>query len=274
MRRNEGVGMNGEGLIIEIEGPVATLTLDRPEIGNAIDLPLARALLKAAVRCDQDAAIRCVVLTAKGRLFCAGGDLGSFGSAGGDLPGFLSELAGTLHLALSRLMRMPKPFLTLVNGPAAGAGLSLAIAGDIVIAARSAHFTPAYGAIGLSPDGGMSWYLPKLIGIRRAQEMLLLNQRVQAADAQAIGLISRVVDDGDLLDEGRQTARTLAESATRAIAETRRLLLESFHGELESHLERETRSIAALSAGKESLEGIRAFRERRKPRFHQAAERG
>jgi 2-(1,2-epoxy-1,2-dihydrophenyl)acetyl-CoA isomerase len=262
--------MSNEGLLVEIDGPVATLTLNRPETGNAIDLPLAQALLKASIRCDRDPAIRCVVLTAKGRLFCAGGDLGSFGSAGGDLPGFLSELAGTLHLALSRLTRMPKPLLVLVNGPAAGAGLSLAIAGDIVISARSAHFTAAYAAVGLSPDGGMSWHLPKLVGVRRAQEMLLLNQRIQAADAQTIGLISRVVDDHDLLDEGRLTARALAESATSAIAATRQLLLESFHSEFESHLERETRAIATLSAGKESGEGIRAFSERRRPQFHQA----
>ncbi len=259
--------MNGESLLVDVEDGIATLALNRPESGNAIDLPLAQALMRAAIRCDQEPSIRCVVLTGMGRLFCAGGDLGSFGAVGNDLPGFLSELAGTLHLALSRFMRMPKPLLVLVNGPAAGAGFSLAIAGDIVIAARSAHFTPAYGAVGLSPDGGMSWQLPRLVGFRRAQEMLLLNQRVRADDAQAMGLINRVVDDDDLVSEGRATARTLVDSATKAIAASRELLLESFHGEFEAHLEREARSIAALGAGDEAGEGIRAFTERRKPRF-------
>ncbi|VWC54692.1 enoyl-CoA hydratase [Burkholderia aenigmatica] len=266
--------MNGESLLVDVEDGIATLALNRPESGNAIDLPLAQALMRAAIRCDQDPAIRCVVLTGMGRLFCTGGDLGSFGAVGNDLPGFLSELAGTLHLALSRLMRMPKPLLVLVNGPAAGAGFSLAIAGDIVLAGRSAHFTPAYGAVGLSPDGGMSWQLPRLVGVRRAQEMLLLNQRVRAEEALAIGLINRVVNDEDLANEGRTMARTLVESATKALAASRELLLESFHGEFEAHLEREARSIAALGAGEEACEGIRAFTERRKPRFVQDTEIG
>src|SRR3546814_36030 len=155
---------------------------------------LARALLQAAIRCDTDPAIRCVVLTGAGKLFCGGGDVQAFSAAGDQVSSYLSELAGTLHMAVTRLMRMAKPLLVLVNGPAAGAGLSLAICGDMVLAARSAHFTAAYGMVGLSPDGGMSWLLPRLIGMRRAQAMIIGNQRVSANEAEAIGLVTRTVD--------------------------------------------------------------------------------
>jgi 2-(1,2-epoxy-1,2-dihydrophenyl)acetyl-CoA isomerase len=263
--------MSESNLLVTIEDAVATLVLNRPQAGNAIDLPLAQALVQAAIRCDSDPSIRCVVLSGAGRLFCAGGDLGAFAAAGERIPAFLSELAGTLHMALSRLMRMAKPLLVLVNGPAAGAGMSLALGGDIVLAARSAHFTPAYGAVGLTPDGGLSWHLPRLVGMRRAQEMLLLNQRVEVAQAETIGLITRAVDDDRLAEEGASLARALTRSATQAIGGTRRLLLESFQGEFEAHLEREARSIAALGAGPEAREGIRAFTEKRRPQFHSGA---
>ncbi|WEK07766.1 MAG: enoyl-CoA hydratase/isomerase family protein [Candidatus Pseudomonas colombiensis] len=176
-----------DDVLLDLDGPVANLTLNRPQRGNAIDLPMAQALLRAAIRCDQDPAIRCVVITGAGRLFCAGGDLGAFTASGDEVPGFLSELAGVLHLAISRLMRMAKPLVVLVNGPAAGAGMSLSLLGDIVLASGSAHFTPAYSGIGLSPDGGLSWHLPRLVGLRRAQEILLLNRRLDAAQAPGPG---------------------------------------------------------------------------------------
>lgn len=151
---SEQLAVDGPVLLSK-DGPIARITLNRPDAANAVDLDLARALLQATISCDHDPAIRCVVLTGAGKLFCGGGDVGRFEALGDDVPAFLSELAGTLHMATSRLMRMAKPVLVLVNGPAAGAGLSLALCGDIVIAARSAHFTAAYGAVGLSPDGGM-----------------------------------------------------------------------------------------------------------------------
>lgn len=259
--------MNNAHVLFSVDGPVATIKLNRPEVGNAIGLPLARALLEAAIRCDHDPAIRCVVLTGNGRLFCAGGDLAEFRTAGDGIPGYLSELAGILHLAISRLMRMPKPLVVLVNGPAAGAGLSLAIMGDIVLATRSAHFTPAYGAVGLSPDGGLSWLLPRFIGMRRAQEMIVANRRVAAVEAGSIGLVTRVVDDDALASEGAKLVQSLVASATQAIGATRRLLLETYENGLEAHLEKEARSIAALSSGPEVREGVAAFSEQRKPNF-------
>lgn len=259
--------MTDTPLLFAIDGPIATLTLNRPAAGNAIDLPLAQALMQAAIRCDQDRTIRCVVLTGAARLFCAGGDLSAFAAAGDRVPAFLSELAGTLHMALTRLQRMEKPLLVLVNGPAAGAGLSLSLTGDIVIAARSAHFTAAYGGVGLSPDGGMSWLLPRLVGMRRAQEMIIANRRVSAEEAASIGLVTRMVEDGDLTAAGHEAARTLAAAPTRAVGAARNLLLDSFDGPLEAHLDRETRRIAACGATHDCREGVAAYLARRKPNF-------
>ncbi len=256
-----------EPLTVSIEGAVATLTLNRPESGNALDRPLALALLEAAIRCDQDETVRCVVLTATGRLFCAGGDIAAFADSGSSIPSFFSELAGLLHMSVTRFMRMTKPLLVVVNGPAAGAGLSLAMAGDIVIAAKSAHFSAGYVGVGLSPDVGTSWHLPRLIGIRRAQELLLTNRRVPALDAEQIGLITRAVEDDELASERQRFAKALSEAPVGAIGLTRQLLVESFNSPLEQQLEREARSVVAASRSGESREGIRAFLEKRKPNF-------
>lgn len=151
-------------VLLTRDGGVATITLNRPDQGNAIDMDLARALGAAARDCAGDPAVRCVVLAGNGRLFCAGGDIASFAAAGDRAGAFLHELASALHEAALVLARMDKPLLTLVHGPAAGAGLSLALLGDVVLAGEAAHFTAAYSGIGLTPDGGMSWLLPRRRG--------------------------------------------------------------------------------------------------------------
>jgi len=259
--------MTDEPLLFAVENSIARLTLNRPDTGNAIDLDLAWALVEAAIRCDADAAIRCVVLTGAGRLFCAGGDIGLFASAGERAPALLSELAGTLHMAISRFARMSKPLLVLVNGPAAGAGFSLAMMGDVVLASRAAHFTAAYGGIGLTPDGGMSWNLPRLVGLRKAQEMILTNRRVPADEAERIGLVTRAVEAAALEDEGAATALSLSRSATVALGAARALLLTGFAAGLETQLEEEARAISAAGGRAEFREGIAAFLGKRKPNF-------
>lgn len=259
--------MSDTPLLIKVENGIAWLTLNRPEAGNAIDLSMARALVDASIRCQTDASIRCVVLTGAGKLFCAGGDLGLFASAADQVSALLSELAGTLHMALARFARMPKPLLVLVNGPAAGAGLSLAIGGDVVLAARSAHFTAAYGAIGLTPDGGMTWALPRLVGLRKAQEIILTNRRIKAEEAEAIGLVTRIVDDDRLHEEGRAIAAALSKSAVSAIGAARALLQQSFSSGYECQLEREARAITAAGADAECREGLAAFLAKRPPDF-------
>jgi 2-(1,2-epoxy-1,2-dihydrophenyl)acetyl-CoA isomerase len=255
------------GIELAIADGIARITLARPEVGNAIDLPLARALLDAAIACEADAAVRCVVVTGRGKLFCAGGDVALMGSAGDKLPAVLSDLISTFHLAVIRLARMPKPLLMLVNGPAAGAGMSLAILGDIVLSARSAHYTAAYGAIGLTADGGLSWLLPRLVGLRKAQEIILTNRRIKAEEAEAIGLVSRIVDDETLAEEGAAFAERLADAPTAAFGAARALLQESFTSGLDAQLDRELRSMTAAGGGREVREGLAALLARRAPDF-------
>lgn len=258
-----------DGVRLERDGATARLVLCRPEAGNAIDLPMAKALVAAAIACDRDETIRCVELTGEGRFFCVGGDVAAFAGAK-DAPALFSELAGTLHMAVSRLARMAKPLLVVVNGPAAGAGVSLAALGDIVLARRSAHFTLAYTAIGLTPDGGATWLLPRLIGVRRTQELILTNRRLSAEEAAAAGLITRVVEDEALADEVGRTSSQLVASATGALGAARALLLESFGNGLETQMELEARSITAAGARAESREGVKAFLDKRKPDFPSA----
>lgn len=251
---------------MEVEDGVARLTLNRPDAGNAIDMAMAEALAAAATRCETDAAIRCVVLTGAGRLFCAGGDLGLFTTAE-DVPAVLHALATTLHGALIRFARMPKPLLVLVNGPAAGAGMSMALCGDVVLAARSAHFTAAYGAIGLTPDGGMSWLLPRLVGLRKAQDIILTNRRVKAEEAEAIGMVTAVVDDGRLAEAGRAMAERLSAAPVQALGAARLLLQRSFSTGFEDQLAAEANAISAAGGRPESREGLAAFMAKRPPDF-------
>ena len=223
--------------------------------------------MEAAIECDEDDSIRCVVMTGAGRLFCVGGDVGGFAAAGDKIPSLLKELTAYLHSAISRFSRMPKPLITAVNGPAAGAGFNLSLLGDIVLAAPSAHFTVAYTAIGMSPDGGTTWLLPRLVGLRRAQEWALTNKRVSAVEAAEAGLITRVVEDEALADESTNLAVQLAGSAVRAIGRTRNLLLDSLGNSLELHLEQEARNISAAGRDPEGKAGIAAFLAKRKPDF-------
>ncbi|MFT3968468.1 MAG: enoyl-CoA hydratase/isomerase family protein [Sphingobium sp.] len=238
---------------------IATLTLNRPQAGNAITLPLARALAEAAARCAGDEDIKCVLLTGAGKLFCAGGDLTLFREAGTQLGSLLGELADSLHNALSLFSRMTKPLVVLVNGPAAGAGLSLALCGDIVLATSSSHFTAAYSRLGLTPDGGMTWLLPRLVGLRRAQEIILTNRRVPAEEAVAMGMVTRVVGDGLLMQEGLAVARHLSGPSSHALGMSRHLLQNALDCSFEAQLEKEALAIvaAAKSAGMERASPVK-----------------
>jgi len=252
---------------VRIEGGIAWLTLARPDARNAVGPELAAALSDAAQLCSEDPAVRCVVLTGAGRYFCVGGALSLLAKAGASTEAEVLALARTLHAGVYRLATMAKPLVTAINGPAAGAGLSLAILGDIAIAAASAHFTVAYSAIGLTPDGGASWWLPRLVGLRRAQEMVLTNRRVDAEEAVRIGLVTRTVPDAELAGAAREIAETLAGGATQALGRCRQLLLASAHADLATQLDAEAGAIAAASGGPEGREGVAAFLAKRAPAF-------
>jgi 2-(1,2-epoxy-1,2-dihydrophenyl)acetyl-CoA isomerase len=252
---------------IEIVKGVAWLTLNRLERRNAVGPEMAQALHDAAVRCADDPDVRCVVLTGVGQFFCVGGDIDLFAQVGDRAEETVGALARTFHAAVLRLATMPKPLITAVNGPAAGAGLSLAILGDIAIAAQSAHFAVAYSAIGLTPDGGASWMLPRLVGLRRAQEMMLTNRRIGAEEAAAMGLVTRTVADGVLAAAARETAETLAQGAVGALAACRRLLHDGASAGLAGQLDAEAASIAAASGSAEGRAGVAAFIGKRRPTF-------
>ncbi len=256
-------------ILLDITGGIARITLNRPDKGNALDQPMADALLDAALACASDPTVRCVVLTGAGKMFCVGGDIGEFAASSDGIAPFLSRLAGTLHQTLSLFASMPKPMITLVNGTAAGAGLSMAISGDVVLADPAALFTTAYLGIGLTPDGGMTWLLPRLVGMRAAQDMILSNRRVDAAEAASIGLITRMCAPGTLNDEGEEVAARMANGAIGAMGQARRLLHESFGSGFASQMDRELSAITAAGQGPEGREGIAAFLDRRKPDFRQ-----
>ena len=259
--------MTDSPLLFEHDHGVARLTLNRPATGNAIDLPLAHALEEAAVACDLDDSIRCVVLTGAGGMFCVGGDIGAFAAAGEALPTLVKDMTDVLHATVARFARMPKPLVTMINGPAAGAGMSLAILGDIVVATQSAHFTLAYTGIGFTPDVGMTWLLPRLVGLRQAQEMALTNRRITADEAVTMGLITRAVAGEQLAEDVAKVTARLAASATRALGRTRNLLRSSFETTFETQMELEAQAIIASSSDAEGREGVAAFLAKRKPNF-------
>lgn len=259
--------MSYENITLERRDGVATLTLNRPNTANSIDLPLARELMDAAIVCDDDPETRAVILTGAGKMFCAGGDLRSFGDAGLAVGSRLKELTAYLHAAISRLTRMNAPVIAAVNGMAAGAGFSLAIAADMTIASDTAGFVMAYTQAGLVPDGSSTFFLPRRIGDRRTRELMLTNRRLSAAEALDWGLVNQVVPADQLLPTAEKLAATLAAGPTRSFGAVKALLNETFEHGLESQMELEARAIAAASITPDGQEGIRAFLEKRKPSF-------
>jgi len=259
--------MTFQYLLFDLTDGVATLTLNRPDAANAIDLDMGRDLMHAAIRCDEDPSIRAVVLRATGKMFCAGGDVKSFAAAGEGLPSVLKELTVYLHAAVSRFARMRAPMVAAVQGMAAGAGFSIAMAADFVVAARAAKFVMAYTGIGLAPDGSSTWVLPRLIGARRTAELMITNRVLTAEEALAWGLVSRVVEDDRVREEADVLARTLASGPTEAYGAVKRLLLESGQNGIETQMEREAQEIATVARTEDARGAIRAFVEKKKPRF-------
>lgn len=255
-----------ETLRAEVADGVAHLTLARPERGNAIDLTMATELAAVTAAWATDPGVRCVLLDADGASFCVGGDLKAFDAAP-DLPRHLLEVTDPFHAAVSRLVHMPVPVVAAVQGSAAGGGLSLALAADLVLAAASSRFVVAYTAIGLTPDGSGSWVLPQLVGLRRALDLTLTNRPLGADAALREGLVTRVVPDRALGEEATALARTLAAGPTGALGAAKRLLREAAGRDLEAHLAAEAASLAAAAATEDATEGRRAFLAKRRPGF-------
>ena len=248
----------------ELQDHVARITLNRPDAGNALEGEMGRELMHAAIRSSEDRAVRAVLLSGAGRMFCVGGDLKSFAER---LSAHLKELAGMLHMAISRFVRMDAPLVVAVNGAAGGGGMSFVLAADLVLAAESAKFTMAYTRAGLSPDGGSTFFLPRIVGVRRALELALTNRVLTAREAQEWGLVTRVVPDAALAAEAQTLAAQLAAGATGAFGAAKRLLHHSSSESLETQMELEAQAIAERSRGADAREGIAAFIAKRAPRF-------
>lgn len=260
--------MSYKTIDLTVSKGVATVTLNRPEAANGMNLQLMRDLVECVHTCEESPQIRAIVVTGSGRFFSAGGDISAFSSDLERLPRLLSELTLYLHSAISRLARMQKPVVAAINGPCAGAGMSLACACDLVIAAESASFTMAYTAAGLSPDGSSTWFIPRRIGDLRTRELMLTNRKLGASEALAWGLVTSVVPDTQIMAKAQDLAADLAQGPTKAFGHVKSLLSDTFSHGMETQMELESRAIASAAKTADAVEGINAFLNKRKPCFN------
>ena len=260
--------MEFERTKLDIEGPVGIVTLNHPEVMNAVSAEMLGGLMKALDQIeDPKNGVRCMLMTGAGRGFCAGANLQPSGGGPSGSRDAGSVLETQYHPFLRRLRELPIPFVTAVNGAAAGVGMSFALMGDLVLCARSAYFLQAFRRIGLIPDGGSTWILPRLLGKARAMELSLLGEKLPAEKALEWGLINRVFDDADLIAKAREFASDLANGPTVALSLIRRLYWESADNTYEEqlNLERQMQRKAGNSA--DFGEGVRAFLEKRPAKF-------
>jgi 2-(1,2-epoxy-1,2-dihydrophenyl)acetyl-CoA isomerase len=246
-------------------GPIASIVLDRPEAANGMNDTLTRELAEVAALCDTDAT-KVVTLTGAGRFFCAGGDLKAMAAA--PSPGaYVKGIADDLHRAMSTFARMDAVLITAVNGVAAGAGFPLGVSGDLVLAAESASFTMAYTKAGLSPDGSSSYLLPRLVGLRRTQELMITNRVVTASEALEWGLVTTVVPDAELPAKLDELAARTATGARGSNSAVKKLLLSTYGARFEDQLDYEAQLISECADSADGKEGIGAFLGKRKPEF-------
>ncbi|MFT4096587.1 MAG: enoyl-CoA hydratase/isomerase [Rhodoblastus sp.] len=251
---------------LAIDNFVALLTLNDPDVMNAAGEPMLDDILAALdIVEDKASGVRCLVITGAGTAFCSGANLKDRGSGKAKPVGIVLETHW--HPLLRRLRRLHCPIVTAVNGAAAGGGMALALTGDIVIAVRSAYFLQAFRRIGLVPDVGSTWLLPRRIGVARAMELSLLGEKLPAEKALAWGLINRVVDDGQGLDEAMKIAIELAAGPTKALALIRGLYWDSTENGFEEQLDLEFRMQRVAGASADFREGVAAFLEKRAAKF-------
>jgi 2-(1,2-epoxy-1,2-dihydrophenyl)acetyl-CoA isomerase len=253
-------------LLVEREGPVLTLTMNRPGTRNALDPELLAALGAGLREATADTSVRAVVLTGAGDAFCSGADLkGALGDleAGADLGPRIEQF----HALIRAIVTAPQPFIAAVAGPAVGFGADLALACDLRVLSQDAYLQEKFVAIGLMPDGGGSFWLPRLVGIGRALEFLLLGTRIDAELAQNLGLANRVVEAAQLMPEARRLAQTLAAGPPLALAAIKSAVRQATSGSIEDALEREKRGQTALLKSQDFREGVTAWSSKRAAQF-------
>jgi 2-(1,2-epoxy-1,2-dihydrophenyl)acetyl-CoA isomerase len=251
---------------LEIREHVAHLTMARADAANTMNLQFGREFAAAAYAIRKDPDVRAVLLRGEGKNFCFGGDLRGMVTAGGKVNAYLDELTTDMHAGLVHLARANAPVIAAVQGSAAGAGLGLVLAADLAIAGKSAKFTAAYTAVGLTPDAGTTFLLPRAVGYKRAMEMLITNRVLDAPLALEWGLVNQVVEDAQLADTAAALAARLAAGPAGAYGAVKRLLAEAEPG-AEAQLAREGQSIAGRAETAEGREGIAAFLEKRAAKF-------
>jgi len=251
--------MSDQKIDFAIADGVARIVFDDAAGHNVIGGQFTQELARAAIACEGNPAVRLVLLSANGAEFSVGGDLNEFLRERDHLRGHVREMATWFHLAITILNRLEVPVVCAVNGTAAGGGVSLALMSDLAIAKRSARFNLAYTRSGLTPDGGATWFLPRLVGAQRAFDIMALNPTLSADEAVAIGLIARAVDDAEFEAEVEAVIRQLLAAPSGAIGRAKRLLRESFGNSLEAQLELESRSIATQLGSAETMAALEAF---------------
>lgn len=253
---------------VETEDGVAVVTLNHPEVMNAISVDMLEGLIAALDFIeDRSNGVRCVVLTGAGKGFCAGANLQGRNTSTSKSGGAGSVLESHYHPILRRMRRLHCPILTAINGAAAGAGMSLSLMGDLKLAGKSAYFLQAFRRIGLVPDAGSTWMLPRLIGTARAMELSLLGEKLPAERALEWGLINRVYDDVELMNEAKKMAKELANGPTKALGLIRGLYWDSPENTFEEQLDLEFRTQRIAGASADFKEGVTAFLEKRPAKF-------
>jgi len=257
-------------VLLHEQDRVATITLNRPEVFNALNQPMAEALVQTIQACMDDDGIHVLILTGAGRGFCAGGDMKAAWEhiqAGCDPRHFFRDLTVPLHRAITDMRLMEKPIVAAINGAAGGAGVSLAAACDLRLAVENAKFKQAYTSIGLVPDGGWTAIVPQIIGPAKAAELWLLDPVLDAQQALALGLVHEVVPSDKLMERAREIATNLAHGPATAFGGAKALVNAALFPELETQLERERQRIIAQGGTADFREGVSAFVGKRKPRF-------
>jgi 2-(1,2-epoxy-1,2-dihydrophenyl)acetyl-CoA isomerase len=260
--------MGERSVLFSVADGVGVITLNRPQARNAIDPAFTEDLDEAVRRCAADQAVRAALIRAEGPSFTVGGDVAAMaGTPPAELPALLSRITGTYHATLQVLDQLPVPVVTAVHGAVAGGGLGLVYVADVVLAAESTRFAAGFAGLGLSVDSGGTWFLPRLIGTRRAAELCLGQRVLSAREAAEWGLISRVVRDEDLTAEAETAARALAAGPTRALGEIRTLLRRSPDADLGGQLRAESEALARTGVTRDAVHGIASFMAKAAPGF-------
>lgn len=256
-----------ETLIYRADAGIATIALNRPQVMNALDAGMITELRAACEQARDDAAVRVIVLRGNGPAFLAGGDVALFHANLPGLPEMVERLAGELHYAIIALRDAAKPVLASVHGAVAGAGVSLLAAADLAIAAADTKFTLAYSRIATSPDGGSTYFLPRMVGTRKALELMMLADQFDAATALDLGLVNWVVPAAELAAATDKLARRLLNGPTTAYGETKALVNRTFERPLPAQLDAEAQAFARCARTQDLAEGVTAFVQKRKPEF-------